>query len=365
VPDPAAAKYPVHSLLASEIAQQPDLWLTTLERVQAAPILRHFEGVPVILTGAGTSAYAGSAIAQAWPGSKAIATTDLLLQSAAEIEFAQPGFANGGLLISLARSGESPESAAVVARLQRLFPSVRHLVIVCNAHGRLASMPGVEVICLDPRTNDRSLAMTASFSNLALAGLCLLHHDVLVSEVPAICDQVRSRLLAMYSVTEQIAAYSVDRLVVLTSAMQSLGTEASLKVIELTAGRVMTLSETFLGFRHGPLSVLREDTPVLCFASSDPGKRTYEQDLVGDLKARGLGRIALIGDESASGWPCDWFVPAMAPGLPDSLRTPFEIPLAQLVAYHCSLRAKIDPDNPSPDGTVTRVVKPFLIHEEN
>ncbi len=364
MPHPPAAKYPVHSLLASEIAQQPDLWLTTLERVHSAVISRNFEGVPVILTGAGTSAYAGSSIAQAWRGSKAIATTDLLLQSAAEIEFAQPGFAKGGLLISLARSGESPESAAVVERLQRLFPSVRHLVIVCNAHGRLASMPGVEVICLDPRTNDRSLAMTASFSNLALAGLCLLHHDLLEKELPSISERLRSRLSDMYSVAEQIAAHSVDRLVVLTSAMQSLGIEASLKVIELTAGRVMTLSETFLGFRHGPLSVLREDTPVLCFASSDPGKRRYEEDLVEDLKARGLGRVAVIGDESASGWPCDWFVPAIAPGLPDRLRTPFEIPFAQLVAYHCSINAKVDPDNPSPDGTVTRVVKPFLIHPE-
>jgi tagatose-6-phosphate ketose/aldose isomerase len=363
VPLTPAPDYPSHSLLAYEIAQQPDLWLTTCKRVEDARISREHLDLPVVLTGAGTSAYAGMTIAEAWPGAIAIATTDLLLQSASEIEAAVPGISTGALLISLARSGDSPESSAVVSKFQRIFPAVHHLVIVCNADGLLANMPGIEVICLDPRTNDRSLAMTGSFSNLALAGLALRHHARLANELPELCERLRSRLPRMYSIAASLAAHSTDRLVVLASSMHGLGLEASLKVIELTAGRVLGLSETFLGLRHGPASVLRESTPVLCFASSDLGKQRYEEDLVRNLRERGLGRLCVIGDQAASTWPCEWFVPAIAPALPDALRTPFEIAFAQLVAYHCSLRAGIDPDNPSPDGTVTRVVKPFVIHD--
>jgi fructoselysine-6-P-deglycase FrlB-like protein len=262
-------RYPTDSLVASEIAQQPALWPTTLERVASAGIAQRFEGLPVVLTGAGTSAYAAQAIADAWPGARAI-PTGLLLQSAAEVELAVPPFAAGGLLISLARSGDSPESAAVVERIKKLFPAVKHLAIVCNAEGRLAHTPGVQAICLDPRTNDRSLAMTSSFS-----------------------------------------------------------------------------------------------TPIVCFASSDTRKRRYEKELVEDLSERGLGKIAVIGDNACSLWQHDWFVQAGASALPDCLRTPFEIPFAHLLAYHLSLHALVDPDNPSPGGAITRVVKAFSIHEDS
>ena len=76
-------------------------------------------------------------------------------------------------MVSIARSGDSPESMAVVERTHRLRPEVWHLAITCNARGGLATSPLVNSIILDPRTNDESLVMTSSFSNLLLAGLCL------------------------------------------------------------------------------------------------------------------------------------------------------------------------------------------------
>ena len=355
--------YPAESLVAAEIARQPDAWLSTLALVQAADLPRDLASVPVILTGAGTSAYAGATIAAAWPGASAIATTDLLLYSREEIELRSPNFSDGGLLISLARSGDSPESTAVVERTKKLFPSVRHLAIVCNPEGQLAHISGVDVLCLDPLTNDRSLAMTGSFSNLALAGLCLLHRDKIAAVLPAIRERAHHSLAEMYKIAEQVVALSDDRLVVLTSGMHGLAVETSLKIVELTAGRMLGMPETFLGLRHGPMSVLRENTPVLCFASTETGRQRYEEDLVNDLRSRGLGRLVVIGDESALKWDTHFRVPAIAPALPDYLRTPFEILFAQVVAYHCSLHVNVDPDNPSPDGTVTRVVRPFLIHD--
>ena len=362
MPHLTEAIYPTNSLLATEIAQQPRLWLDTLTRVEAFLPGRDFGGHPIVFTGAGTSAYAGQAAAGAWPGAHAIATTDLMLLSREEIESLVPGIANGGLLISMARSGDSPESVGVIRRFQSMLPAVRHLAITCNAHGKLAHLENVDVLALHPETNDRSLAMTGSFSNLSLAGMLLRHHDAIAPHLQAVVERVRQNLPEMYTVAQSIAATGSDRFVVLASGMPGLVLEATLKVLELTAGERLGIAESFLGFRHGPASALRQNTPVLCFTSNDAQKLQYEEDFVRELRGRGAGRFALVGGDAARSWPHDWFVPSMAPMLPDALRTPFEIVFAQLFAYASSVESGVDPDNPSPDGQVTRVVKPFQLH---
>jgi tagatose-6-phosphate ketose/aldose isomerase len=314
------------------------------------------------LTGAGTSAYAAAAIADGWPAARAIATTDLLLQSAEEIKRAIPSFAQGGWLISLARSGNSPESVGTVERVRELFPNVRHLAILCDESGRLAHVPNVEKICLDSRTNDRSLAMTGSFSNLVLAGLILLHGDEISERLSSICNVTRAHFSDWDRAAQEIARSQTDRVVILTSSMHALANETALKILELTGGTVETLAETCLGLRHGPISFLRSDTPVLCFASSDPHKRRYEEDLLGELKEKRLGSIAVIGDASTANWPHDFHIPAVAAEFPDFLRTPFEVPFAQLLAYRLSQASGLDPDDPSPNGLITRVVRPFRLY---
>ena len=361
-PNVSPQSYPAGSVLASEIAQQPAVWPTTLGRLRAQASAFHFDELPIILTGAGTSAYAASAIAEAWPSARAIPSTDLLVESKAAMLASIPRLREGGWLISLARSGDSPESTAVVEKFQTLFPEVRHLAIVCNEAGRLAHLPGVDVLALDPRTNDRSLAMTGSFSNLVLAGLCLTRHQEIAQHLPTICNRVEHNLQTTNDAIEQIARSAKDRVVILSSAMQALSKEVALKIVELTDGRVSAMPETFLGFRHGPVGYLRPDTPVIGFLSSDPHRRLYEMDLLEDLRVRGLGRHILVGDHALSQTENGWHIPASAPMLPDTLRTPFEVAFGQLLAYHLSVHAQVNPDNPSPTGAITRVVRPFRLH---
>ncbi len=355
--------YPQRSLLAREIARQPDLWPDTLERVEQflAGGRAGFSGV-VIFTGAGTSAYAGQCIAEAWPGAYALATTDLLLLSPGEVVSRVPQIAAGGLLVSLARSGNSPESAGVVERMQALFPQVQHLVITCSAESRLAKIPGITVLQLDERTNDRSLAMTGSFSNLTLAGLALRHLHTLQTEIRFVSAAARRHLESMFATAAEIAREGSDRFVVLSSTMHGLTREMTLKSLELTAGQTLGMAESFLGFRHGPISFLRPGTPVVCVLSTDPLRQQYESDLVRELAARGNRNVCLIGAEAHRDLPHRWWVPALAPSLPDALRAPFEVLFAQLLAYTHSVQAGVDPDDPSPDGQVTRVVRPFELH---
>ncbi len=347
------------TIIQREIYQQPATWLTTLETVMAysdpdRTLLRS----QAVFSGAGTSAYAASAIATAWPSARAIPSTDLVMDAASH-------FPEGGLLVSVARSGNSPETLAVIESLQRQRHEVRHLAITCNANGRLARAPGVQAIVLDSRTNDRSLAMTSSFSNLVLAGLCLRYASAIYPVLPALCQQVESSLPDLDRQAEEIAGFAPPRLCVLGSGhLYAAACEASLKVLEMTAGGTVTMAETFLGLRHGPMAFLRPDTLVLCFFSTDPRRMRYESDLVSELRKKGLGKIVGIAPPFAPADLFDYLIPANAPDLPDYLRTPFEIVFAQLLAFYLSVKAGLDPDNPSPGGIINRIVEGVLIYED-
>ena len=345
----------------TEILQQPDLWPDTVERARDCKFRTRLEQGPVFLTGAGTSAHAATAIEAAWPlthgyEARAIPSTDLLIDC-------DSPFAQGGALLSLARSGDSPESLGVIDRVQRSHSQVRHFAITCNPSGGLANRLGENALVLDPRTNDRSLAMTSSFSNLVLAGLCIKNLDALRNNVSRIADGVSKSLREMEETAEMVSRGDPDRAVVLASRpLAGAAQEACLKMLEMTAGRVVAISETFLGLRHGPMSFLRSGTLVLCWLSNDPLRRRYEEDLLAELRAKKLGRIVCIATPLAGPEIADIAIAASAPTLPDPLRTPFEIVFAQLLAYHMSLRAGLDPDSPSPDGVITRVVRGVRMH---
>jgi tagatose-6-phosphate ketose/aldose isomerase len=346
-----------------EIRQQPELWPTTLERVACSTAHSLVKDRAAIICGAGSSAYAASAVAITWTNSIAIPTTDLLIFSKRELSHLAPDFASNGVLVSMGRSGESPESIGVIPRLKQMFPSVVHLAITCNEHGELARLAGVHPLILDPRTNDRSLVMTGAFSNLLLAGLAIAHGDFLAKHLPGIIATLNKAFPELEKKAQRLASHRYSRLMVLTSAgLAPVAKEASLKVLEMTAGRTVALNETFLGVRHGPMSFLRPDSLVLCVLSSDAERRRFEQDVLRELRQKKLGHVMVVGSAASDGELGHDFVPAMAPDLPDDLRGPFEIVFPQLLAYHLSLAAQLDPDNPSPDGVITRVVQPFQLH---
>ena len=344
----------------SEIFHQPDLWPDTVQRVRrTAPAVGPDERP--VLTGAGSSAYAATAIAAAWPGSHAIPTTDLLLDARGG---GVPDLPHGGLLISIARSGDSPESVGVVELIQRVRPDVRHLAITCNERGRLSSTPGVTAVLLDPRTNDRSLAVTSGYSNLVLAGLALRHGEALGTAVTAISAHTRNALPSLDAAAAEIAGRGASRVTVLTPpALFGAAREASLKVLEMSDGAVVSMPETFVGVRHGPLTFLRDNELVLCLLSSDMHLRRYEEDLLFELRAKQLGRIVAVVTAPLDQTLVDRTIPANAPALPDTLRTPFEIVFPQLLAYHLSLALGLNPDVASSRGVINRVVQGVRVHD--
>jgi len=343
-----------------EILQQPLLWPVTLEIVRSASqqmqLNKKLKGARVLLTGAGTSAYAANAVAAAWPQAIAVPTTDLLVD-------AERYLANVDAVISLARSGSSPESAAVVEQVRALRPDIQHFAIVCDEDGALSRSSLDGLIVLDPRANDQSLVMTSAFSNLVLAGLALAQPEAIVAVEKQLSARADSLLADIDQACQRAATRVRDRMVVLSSSpLLGWQREAGLKSLEMTAGRFPLVCETYLGLRHGPMSFVTPDTLVLCLLSSDPVRRSYERDLIRELRAKKIGYLVGIADYEQSLGLFDLLIPAVAPHTDDALRTPFEILGPQLLGYHLSLLLGLNPDNPSPDGVINRVVSGVRIY---
>jgi tagatose-6-phosphate ketose/aldose isomerase len=346
--------HPAGKITASEIYHQPLLWRDTFERMRKK-YWRGWASGSGVLCGAGTSAYAAGAIQAAWPASRAVATTDLITDPRT-LKYAD-------FLISIARSGDSPESVAVVDMATRDFPNLPQLAITCNAKGQLAQRAGLNLFLLDPRTNDRSLVMTSSFSNLVLAALSLSHQEILHEHLSAICMRAEHQLPELDARAKELARALPSRVVILASApLFPWVQEASLKIVEMTAGRIAVLPETYLGLRHGPMSFLDRTTLALCLVSSDPRTRLYESDLINELHAKQIGRVVAIAPADFSCNGIETRIEAVAPEMPDYLRTPFEIIFPQLLAYHLSLGSGLNPDNPSPNGIISRVVSGVKLH---
>jgi len=119
------------------------------------------------------------------------------------------------------------------------------------------------------------------------------------------------------------------------------------------------MSNTALGFRHGPKSALNQQSLVVLFHSSKALARRYEEDLLQELRRDGVaGSVVTVGSEA------DISVAAPAQ-LSDSWLAPLWLLMAQQYALHQSAALGLTPDNPFADGTVNRVVQGVTIYRHD
>src|SRR5437016_14592795 len=270
-----------------EICQQPWTWLRTCDRMLDSRdgLNEDLKGIhSLALTGSGSSEYAGECVR--FPLQYALGIPTESISGGALLMYGGKALPPGrpGVLVSVARSGDSPESSGAVELLLSTEPQIRHIVVTCNEHGRLArawhETKNVRVITLPSETLDKSLVMTSSFTNLLLA-VRFLGMLERANEYRALCErlgQIASELLrSKFDTLGRIGAADFRRAVFLGSGSRfAASREAALKMLELTAGRVTTVCETYLGFRHGPMSYVHADTLVVCHLSSDRTIRAYE-----------------------------------------------------------------------------------------
>lgn len=142
--------------------------------------------------------------------------------------------------------------------------------------------------------------------------------------------------------------------------------ESALKMLEMTAGSVATLCDSYLGFRHGPMSFAHQDTLIVCFLSSDPLLRAYEADLLQELNDKELGLLkVMVGDNVPRDLVRSSDVVIECPGLSavgDYDSSVIHVMVGQLLAFFRCLEEGLHPDSPSEDGVINRVVQSFKLH---
>jgi tagatose-6-phosphate ketose/aldose isomerase len=361
-----------------EICQQPVTWLETARwmknfRPEIADSLAGCRRI--VLTGSGSSQYAGECVAPALRKDlrrpvEVQGGGELLLRSSAAVAN-EPT-----LVVSLARSGESPESAAVVQRLLETEPNTAHLILTCNAEGKLArKFAGdrrVQVVSLSEEVHDHSLVMTSSFTNLALSARFLGWLDR-ADEFAALAGRLDSagrRLLTTWP--DRLGMFisgDIHRIVFLGGGCRfGAAREAALKLLEMTGGKVATMAETYLALRHGPMCFIDERTLLVCFLSSDPTIRAYERDLIQELNGKRLGARKLVaGVDNPGVGLCKGADLAIDYGIPgsdveDADLVLLDVMIAQILGFHRCREEGLRPDSPSEGDIISRVVGDFRIY---
>ncbi|HEX8038619.1 MAG TPA: SIS domain-containing protein [Chryseosolibacter sp.] len=364
---------------AREITQQPELWQAVWQEVRAHRAgLGQFLTVAlknsrrIILTGAGTSAFIGlslSGLYQRKTGlvTQAIPTTDLVSHP---LDYFIPG--QPVLLISFARSGNSPESVAAVSLAGEICKSFYHLIITCNTSGKLA-LHGKDdrkfVFALPEEANDQSLAMTSSYTGMLLAAVLIAQLDQLEEARKSVEVLVGygKKLIDYYAADlAKIAEKKFSRAVFLGSGpFYGTAKESHLKLQELTDGKVICKEDSFLGLRHGPKAVIDERTLVWYIFSNEEYVSKYERDLVHSMK-RGHPPMMEIGimERMVPGVSLDhtFCLAENGKSLPEEFLAVCLVLPAQILAFFKSLKLGLKPDMPSSTGAITRVVEGVQIY---
>jgi tagatose-6-phosphate ketose/aldose isomerase len=372
----------VHTL--PEILQQPQTWLRTYAKVfnlatptkaflTSAGIGAADRNPHVLLIGAGTSDYIGksvSALLQKQWGCDvhAVPSTDLLTNMEEHII---PG--HEYLWISFSRSGDSSEGVAVLETALAAHPEIKHLIVTCNDAGRMArgfKSDNVLSIVLDDAVNDRGLAMTSSFSNMVIVAQALAHINTLPAYawiVEALADSGTEALPFIAALCQRLVQTGFTKTCFLgTGALKGAAIESSLKVLELTSGRVVSFAESFLGLRHGPLSAIDDDTLLVGFLSSDARRRRFELDLMREISDKKLTSKCLTvyptRPENGRIPPEHSLYLGLQHELLDFYLPPLAVLVGQFLGFFSSLKVGLKPDQPSPRGAISRVVEHVTIH---
>ena len=374
----ASSTFTIH-----EIYQQPATWRKTCAQLAACKDeLQAFldqvvkaEDFDIVLTGAGTSEFVGNSLYHALNKKynfkvKSYASTDIVPNPEDTLSRTKPT-----LLVNFGRSGNSPESVGSVQAAEVVCQNLYHLFVTCNCEGALSKLADSRSNCfalnLTPETHDKSFAMTSSYSNMYLATYLALNLDRLeeiTAAVEKICVAGQTFLDSGFDAIAKIVAdFDFDRIVYLGNvALKGVAQESALKMLELTAGKVATMFDSQLGFRHGPKSIINDSTLTVAYLSDDDYRRTYELDLIKEMSGQRKGnKIAVVYNKACPGIEdlADYPVQINVGSDMENVMLGLDFILfAQILAVMKSLSMGITPDNPCPTGEVNRVVKGVILY---
>ncbi len=370
---------------ANEIVQQPDVWREATKNLydnksNIKKFIENFlekENGRVILTGAGTSAFAGETCEPYLTKTigkrvEAIATTDLVASPKNYFIKNIPT-----LLISFARSGNSPESVHAVNLANELVDDLYQIIITCNEDGKLAINTKDDnnslLLLMPSKTNDLGFAMTSSFTTMVLSCIGIFNIetiDTFVSDTEKLAISVEKFIDSNIDKIQKLVNEDFERIIYLgSSTSKGIARESALKVLELTAGKVNASYDTPLGFRHGPKSVINNESVTIIYISNDKYTRLYDVDLAKEMLAhRKEDKVILVGcnieDELRDKANYVFELEKINYDIADEALLPLQqIIFGQILSFLKSESLGITPDNPCPTGEVNRVVQGVVLHD--
>lgn len=361
---------------ATEITQQLELWnqLSDFLNEQQHELdsflkpLLGLNNLQILLTGAGTSAFVGEAIAAHLQKNStlsitSVASTDLVSNPALYLKSDIPT-----LLVSFARSGNSPESVGAVEIVDQQITESYHLFITCNEQGHLSKSaqnnPKRMCLIMPEETNDQSFAMTSSYSCMYLSALhCFDSVSLSLKQQHrrTLSDCAKSVFELFNQQSKKLASQPFERLVFLGSGgLQGNAREAALKCMELSAGKLVASHDSPLGFRHGPKFIVNKQTLVVIFRSNDSYTQLYDDDIIRELCDDDIAKVIVISANTIDSKALQLTTNSSV--LPDVYQGLLGVMFAQMFGFHLSLACNLSPDNPCPSGEVNRVVQGVKIY---
>lgn len=363
---------------AREIFQQPRLWkdLADALKENRKSIIQFMEevcavpGLRVIFTGAGSSGFIGESMQMLLAkelgiAGEAIHTTDIVTAPEATLLDVPT------LLVSYARSGESPESIGALEYATKKISRLYNLVIVCKDDSSLAhyaeKTSGTLVLKMPPKSCDLGFAMTSSISCMALATWCVFGYREMEKRldfIRFIADYIESKMDSMDNQARVAAKWKFDRAVFLgCGALRGLAREAAVKMLELTSGAVNAGWDSSAGFRHGPKSVINNSTITIHLLSPLEHTRRYDDDLLTEVLLERKGnRVIAMG--AAVNADADMKVSYALPNCYEEISAYLiGLVFVQLLALETSLEYGVTSDDPCTGGEVNRVVQGVTIYK--
>jgi glucosamine--fructose-6-phosphate aminotransferase (isomerizing) len=321
-----------------EIMSQPEAWLAALADIEARS--SKLEGIrlsgydEVLFTGCGSTFYLAVAAATLLREQTGVAAKGL---PASEIWF-YPLSAyspqKNTLLVAVSRSGTTTETVrAVESFKQKATGTV--LTLCCYPESELAGLGDFNLVL--PSGQERSIAQTRAFSVLYLVTVALMqlwsHRES--ASLSGLAEVCRRLLADRAELARRVGSDTrLERFYFLGSgARYGLACELSLKMKEMT----LSHSEPFhfLEFRHGPQSMVDENTLIIGLVSEQ--NASSERAVLAEMKDRGASILSLAEQEAD--------IPFQS-GVPESLRNVLYLPVIQLMAFERSIAKGLNPDRP-------------------
>lgn len=259
-----------------------------------------------------------------------------------------PPALDGAMVVGLSQSGESPDVVSVLAEARR---QERPAVAITNSpDSPLAA--AADVVLELAAGEEKAVAATKTYTS-ELANVALIS----AAGQPELISGVVDAVAAVLELDDQIeeAAQRFARFescaVIARGYNHATAYEVALKIQELTHTVAQPYSTA--DFLHGPVAVLEPGYPVVALAFSGPTMAEITEVLRRCLDAR--CRLLLITDDPGLAGIAPGSI-LLPPGL-DEWLTPLPAAVAgQLLAYHLTIAAGLDPDSPRGLTKVTRTV---------